>query len=490
MGAKSKMPSREQSPTNLSIHRFIENQQPSPASSLPPRADLPPRNEEPSTLASRLNTTDENTADVNTATRHDFQQPVGSRDTASPEPQEHHESQGSAKPSIHRDYSSHISNELERNTSYASSIPTSAIIETQTQHPLSEGSESQGDCNNSNPLSPTYSPKSSSKGRDNLGTSARTANSTERVQGGPAYILRLDESDSQARTAQTRQNHSNEEDSFQDQDEARRPSKQQKLMLVRDVPMTDSADPPISLSRASVSGTEMSVDEHETTPELSDGYSPASSPGPSLPDTLPASEYREYPFSGIFKCTTIGDKNYCSLEFTTSRTSGSPDISELMKPFGRDVSETPRVTKKATPNPRKWTRRARYTWEEDQRIIRLKEDKKLPWSKIAEQFPRRSEKGLKLRYSTLCQGASKKTTSIRTRRRRNSDQVRDESPQSSDDNNDEFDVEKIEGHRLTGDGVMEYDVVWDGGAHTWEPHTAMMGTMALEAYLTVALAGT
>lgn len=47
----------------------------------------------------------------------------------------------------------------------------------------------------------------------------------------------------------------------------------------------------------------------------------------------------------------IRDDGHCDLEFTTSRTSGGPDVSELPKCcFGREVRELPLVTEKVTPS--------------------------------------------------------------------------------------------------------------------------------------------
>ncbi|KAK4206530.1 hypothetical protein QBC37DRAFT_458606, partial [Rhypophila decipiens] len=242
-----------------------------------------------------------------------------------------------------------------------------------------------------------------------------------------------------------------------EQDETRRPNKRQKLL-----------------------SPDVIVNEHEKTPQLSDSYTPASSPSLSHPDPMPYAEYRESPFSGTLKYTRVGDDVYCTLEFTTSRIPDCLDVSELPKLcIGREVRK-PLVTQEATPNRRKSRPRARYILEDDQKLILLRE-RGLLWSEIAKEFPERSEGALRLRYSMLGPSANQQRKSTRSGRKAHPG--RDESPGPDNDNSDEYYLDKISRHRIVANGSIEYDVLWVGGGCTWEPHTAMMNTEALEIYL-------
>ncbi|KAM7210609.1 hypothetical protein V8F06_014017 [Rhypophila decipiens] len=286
-------------------------------------------------------------------------------------------------------------------------------------------------------------------------------------------------SDSLVHMVRKRRSKSHGEDTMNgEQDETQQPNKRQKLIPIEDLSLADTAHFPISLSRASSANA--TVSEPETTPKLSNSYTLASTLSPSLPDPSPAAEYREYPFSGTFKCMKIGDDVHSNLEFTTSSPSGGPDVSELLKRcFGREVPEPSLVTQMATPSPRDSSLRARYTPEEDQKLVRLREEEGFSWSEIAEEFPARSERGLKLRYSTVLRpSASQQRTSTRTRSKKKAHQEQDESPgpQTSDDNNDEYEVDNILGHRMLDDGSIEYNC-------TSDPQTGMMRTVALDTYL-------
>ncbi|KAK4205890.1 hypothetical protein QBC37DRAFT_435847 [Rhypophila decipiens] len=435
--------------------KFTECESPS---YLPLESDVLARDKESSTSAARLVT-----PDVNSAANYDSRQALSSIDKAPPEAQECHEIQNPTNLPVHPDCSPHTSSTLatQRSNSSGSLISASNTLKPQNQ-------------------------EASSGRNDVLGTSDKSANSAERVQGNQNHISCHDISGSLVQAGQKRQSQSDEEDAINgEQDKTRRPNKRQKLIPVEDLSLADSAHFPTSPSHAS--SVSVTVGEHETRSKLSDSYTPASSLSPSLPDRRPAAEYREYPISGTFKCMTIGDDVHCNLEFTTSRPSCGPDVSQLLKRcFGREVRELPLVTEKAIPNTRNSPLRARYTPEEDQKLVRLREEEGFSWSEIAEEFPARSESGLKLRYSTVLRpSASQQRTSTRTRRRKKAHQKRDESPgpQTSTDNNDEYEVDKILGHRMLDDGSIEYNVLWVGGDCTSEPHTGMMNTMALDTYL-------
>lgn len=134
-----------------------------------------------------------------------------------------------------------------------------------------------------------------------------------------------------------------------------------------------------------------------------------------------------------------------------------------------------------TNKPTTTSKRAKYTLEDGAKIRRLKEEG-LSWTAIAEHFPGRTSRAIEVRYHTKL-----KTTNVSRSggSRRKTRQERDESldPQTSDDNSDEYDVDKIVCHRIVDDGSIEYDVLWVGKDRTSEPHTAMMNTAALDTYL-------
>jgi hypothetical protein len=60
---------------------------------------------------------------------------------------------------------------------------------------------------------------------------------------------------------------------------------------------------------------------HPPTPVDNDHHNtPQTSRSPSAAELTPITEYQEWPFQGFLKCTTIGNRTICNLEFALPRT--------------------------------------------------------------------------------------------------------------------------------------------------------------------------
>ncbi|KAK8029447.1 hypothetical protein PG993_010738 [Apiospora rasikravindrae] len=200
------------------------------------------------------------------------------------------------------------------------------------------------------------------------------------------------------------------------------------------------------------------------------------------PEPGMGAEYRETPFSGVIKRTTIGHDTYYSLEFKSNALSYCfPEVMSLL------ASTSPAVAPNAMANAKTSSSRERYTAEDDEKIIRLKQEGLL-WDEIAEQFPGRSSNALYVRYMTKLKGTPRlrqgRRRSVTARRRKNARQA-SSSPsatESENDGNEEWPLTKITKSRTMQGGNVQYRVWWKDGAKTWEPYDNVKDTRALEEY--------
>ncbi|KAK8121424.1 MYB DNA-binding domain containing protein [Apiospora kogelbergensis] len=151
--------------------------------------------------------------------------------------------------------------------------------------------------------------------------------------------------------------------------------------------------PSEQISQESANGGESQDSDNIQSRRSSFRYS-STNPGPGT-----GAEYHETPFSGVIKRTTIGHDTYYSLEFKSNALSTCfPQVMSLL------ASTSPAVALNTMASSKTSSSRERYTPEDDQKIIRLKDKMGLTWEEIADQFPGRSSTALHVRYSTKLRG--------------------------------------------------------------------------------------
>lgn len=268
----------------------------------------------------------------------------------------------------------------------------------------------------------------------------------------------------------------------------RQPEKRQRVLSSKDASCSRATALPPSLPGGSRGGMEVPTHESETGSSLNENHAQTSYENPSSSNATPIAQYEEHAFSGTFKCTTIGGTVHCSLDFMSARTSEGTDIAELFKRcFGRRTVGASPVAEASMQDGRKPSSRERYTAEEDETIVRLKEEEGLSWTDIEAEIPGRSKGALKLRYGTRLRGrtVAKSISSDERCRRKTRRQAQIRSPAVQNVNGDiekEYVVRKIKRHRALSDGSVECRVQWDGGSRTWEPYCNVKDTKAMVKY--------
>ncbi|KEY63884.1 hypothetical protein S7711_10141 [Stachybotrys chartarum IBT 7711] len=267
------------------------------------------------------------------------------------------------------------------------------------------------------------------------------------------------------------------------------PEKRQRILSPKDAPCPRATALHPSLpGGSSRGGMEVPAHEFETGSSLNGNHAQTSYENPSSSNATPIAQYEEHAFSGTFKCTTIGDTVHCSLDFMSARTSEGTDIAELFKRcFGRRTVGASPVAEASMQDGRKPSSRERYTAEEDETIVRLKEEEGLSWTDMEAEIPGRSKGALKLRYGTRLRRrtVAKSISSDERCRRKTRRQAQIRSPAVQIVNGDiekEYVVRKIKRHRALSDGSVECRVQWDGGSRTWEPYCNVKDTKAMVKY--------
>jgi hypothetical protein len=179
-------------------------------------------------------------------------------------------------------------------------------------------------------------------------------------------------------------------------------------------------------------------------------------------DGTPAAAFNEWPLeNAVLKCVTIdGSLPTFSLEFTWgpcakhgaghSKTESRVAVSSAER--RRPRRQKSKGTTKNKGKPTSASNRAKYTPEDDAKILRLRAEG-LSWSAIAGEFPGRSAGAIQVRYQTKLKPTE-----------------------------EEWEVEEICTKHRRQDGSWELLVRWAGGEETWEPYENVADTKALDEY--------
>ena len=135
-------------------------------------------------------------------------------------------------------------------------------------------------------------------------------------------------------------------------------------------------------------------------------------------------DYQEYPLQGFLKCVRIGRETTYNLEFRlldlpdsfrpsiglhiSNSTSSGESVggsahsrvcashAKRSRPALQKQRKRPPLQERIVSRP---GRHSTYSEDDDELLIQLKEDNKLPWDKIAEYFPERTKGSLQVHYT-------------------------------------------------------------------------------------------
>ncbi|KFY28252.1 hypothetical protein V491_00550 [Pseudogymnoascus sp. VKM F-3775] len=206
------------------------------------------------------------------------------------------------------------------------------------------------------------------------------------------------------------------EDSEDDEDEDVRPPIRQKRRR-RESDTTESATRKKAHIRSFTTSQAQTCTTRGST-------APRSSPDDAEP--FLGADYQEYPRQGFLKCVRIGRDTTYNLEFRlldlpdTFRPSIGLHISNSTssgESVGGSANSQVCASHAKRPQPAIPKQRKRpplrerivsrpYSAADDDLLIRLKEDDKLPWDEIAKSFPGRTKGTLQVRYSTKLKNCS------------------------------------------------------------------------------------
>jgi hypothetical protein len=228
-------------------------------------------------------------------------------------------------------------------------------------------------------------------------------------------------------------------DSIDEEDEDIRPAKRRRLpSQLNDEGLEDrgqqSAKPDVTQPRRSLStATERGHVQPKTVRTCARNstadeqlYTPHPSPNPSAStESVPATEYREWPLHGFLKSTRIGNDTTFNLEFHLVDVPEHLALSSPCKVLCNNdqPSIQPRILHstiahskthnfQSTP-PRK---RAPWTTEEDTTLVKMKEED-CSWEEISAALPAHSQGSIQVRYSTKFSKRSSAGTRSRKRQR-------------------------------------------------------------------------
>ncbi|KFY28425.1 hypothetical protein V493_02941 [Pseudogymnoascus sp. VKM F-4281 (FW-2241)] len=148
-------------------------------------------------------------------------------------------------------------------------------------------------------------------------------------------------------------------------------------------------------------------------------------------------DYQEYPLRGFLKCVRIGRETTYNLEFrlldlpdsfrpsiglhiSNSTSSGEsvggsthPGVcashAKRSRPALQKQRKRPPLRERVVSRP---DRHPTYSEDDDELLIQLKEDDKLPWDEIAKYFPKRTKGSLQVHYTTKLKNRSYKKRKI------------------------------------------------------------------------------
>jgi hypothetical protein len=217
------------------------------------------------------------------------------------------------------------------------------------------------------------------------------------------------------------------DDEDEEEDEDFRPAKRRKLPPVSAKEALEAArernlklDIGRPCRRTSPTFIQIEMDDRHTQTEDRDTLPPSRSPS-AIAEVL-AAEYEEWPLHGFLKRTRIGSTLLFNLEFHLTH------VPEHLEPSG--LSEALRSSIKSSAlhqtshsavarsktrhvKSRHPTKRILWTKEEDETLVKMKEEDGCSWEEISDALPSRTLAAIQVRYSTKLGGG----TGSRKRRR-------------------------------------------------------------------------
>ncbi|KFY97716.1 hypothetical protein V500_01950, partial [Pseudogymnoascus sp. VKM F-4518 (FW-2643)] len=205
------------------------------------------------------------------------------------------------------------------------------------------------------------------------------------------------------------------EDNEDDEDEDVRPPRRRKRRHIE----SDATD---TATRKNVHTRSSTIAQAQTCTTRGSTVSRSSS---ADAESILGADYQEYPLQGFLKCVRIGRETTYNLEFrlldlpdsfrpsiglhiSNSTSSGEsvggsahPQVcashAKRSRPALQKQRKRPPLRERIVSRP---GRHSTYSEDDDELLIQLKEDDKLPWDEISEYFPERTKGSLQVHYTT------------------------------------------------------------------------------------------
>jgi hypothetical protein len=218
------------------------------------------------------------------------------------------------------------------------------------------------------------------------------------------------------------------DDEEEEEDEDFRPAKRRKLPHVSAKEVLEPArehNPKLDIGRpcrrTSPTFIQIEMDDKHAQTEDRDTVQPSRSPSATAESVL-AAEYEEWPLHGFLKRTRIGCTTSFNLEFHLTHLPEQVELSSLSQalrsgagpPVQHQPSHSAVAHSKTRPvKLRHSTKRVPLTKEEDESLVKMKEEDGCSWEEISDALPSRTSGAIQVRYSTKLGGS----TGSRKRRR-------------------------------------------------------------------------
>lgn len=215
------------------------------------------------------------------------------------------------------------------------------------------------------------------------------------------------------------EDHSRDTDD-EEEEEDFRPAKRRKLPPVSAKEALEPAhehNPKLDIGRpcrrTSATFIQIEMDDRHVQTEDRDTLPPSRSPSAAAESGL-AAEYEEWPLHGFLKRTRIGSTTSFNLEFHLSHVPEHLELLGLSEALRSSIGTSPQHmafhsaaahSNTRSLQSRRPMKRLPWTKEEDETLVKMKEEDGASWEEISEALPCRTPGAIQVHYSTKLGGA-------------------------------------------------------------------------------------